>query len=256
MSENPQPPKRGGLAWQKARRVWGIGERVKELADWPDSFASKELAALQYPREGTDPEKRKALNNMRAMTAALDAAIQAGKLAAIEKGCTVKQAPHASSPDGWTFARRGDESRPVYLPTPKFKTVHWHEVGRPAFAAWLRASGEEPSEHIRAWLGWKEAPEVAKIPGKVESKKAKIRAILAAIAALDPKFSTNSMPGTKADFFKLCQELDLDKEFKTITQTTFNDYLPDLCKFCRGARPTDYYSSNAAQIGVKYNKAT
>ncbi len=88
-----------------------------------------------------------------------------------------------------------------------------------------------------------------------EAKKDTIRAILAAIKELDPGFSPETMPGQKADFFALCRAHDPEKAFQTVTQSTFNDYLKGVCKFGRGARPTDYYRKIAPRIGVKRMKA-
>lgn len=131
----------------------------------------------------------------------------------------------------------------------------WAAVTKSAVRDCLSTIGKAPSECIRAWLGpeWNEAPGASKDPSKVESKKAKISAILAAIKEFDPEFSPDAMPGRKVDFFELCREV-YPQEFKTVTQSTFNEYLPGLCKFGRGARQTDYYQNITPQIGVKYNK--
>lgn len=91
-------------------------------------------------------------------------------------------------------------------------------------------------------------------PGKVSAKKDTIRTILMDIKELDPEFSPETMPGQKADFFKLCQQVD-PKAFKFITFVTFDGYLPGLCKFCQGARPTNYYLDISPRIGVKRIKS-
>lgn len=83
---------------------------------------------------------------------------------------------------------------------------------------------------------------------KVDEKKEKIRAILGKIEAADCEFSRDAMPGRKADFFDLCKTLERES-FIYISQATFNDYLPGLCKFMRGARETDYYRDIAAKLG-------
>jgi len=267
MTDNPQPPKRGGMAWQKARRVL-----KSALLDWPDSFTPSELAALQYPREGQDHGKRIALRNQRAMFDAIKASIEQGEAETVTgiREVSVWEKVIDSRARRIGFARRDSENTwlerdfaPRTMQVEKKEPREVQALTRPTFAAWLRFSGfgedegqEKPSEHVRAWLGleWEKAPGASKDSSKVESKKAKIRAILAAIKELDPEFLPDAMPGRKVDFFELCRELDPEKEFKTITPATFNDYLPGLCKFCRGARPTDYYSKNASQIGVKYNK--
>jgi hypothetical protein len=83
---------------------------------------------------------------------------------------------------------------------------------------------------------------------KVDTKKEEICAILGKIEAADCEFSRDAMPGRKADFFDLCKTLERES-FIYISQATFNDYLPGLCKFMRGARKNDYYRDVAAKLG-------
>ncbi len=83
---------------------------------------------------------------------------------------------------------------------------------------------------------------------KVDAKKEKIRAILGKIEAADCEFSRDAMQGRKADFFNLCKTLERES-FAYISQATFDDYLPGLCKFMPGARETDYYRDIAAKLG-------
>jgi hypothetical protein len=146
-----------------------------------------------------------------------------------------------------------------------YRLAFWEElvsvklVEREAVAAWLRTIGET-SETLNpcalAWLGENRAPESAgsETASKPDAKKDTIRAILTAIKKLDPEFSPEAMPGQKADFFALCREYD-PQAFKTVAQSTFNDYLKGLCQFRPGARPTDYYREIAPRIGVKRIKA-
>lgn len=83
---------------------------------------------------------------------------------------------------------------------------------------------------------------------KVDTKKMEIRAILGKIEAADCEFSRDAMQGRKSDFFDLCKTLERES-FIYISQATFNDYLPGLCKFMPGARETDYYRDIAAKLG-------
>jgi len=264
MTENPQPPKRGGIAWQKARRVL-----KSALNDWPESFTPGELAFLQYPPEGQNHEKFIASRNLKAMIDAINASIEQNEVETVTGTREVsvwERVPALRARRGGSFASDTWLERdfsPRTVQVEKKETREFQTITRHTFAAWLRASGfgddegqEKPSEHVRAWLGpeWKEAPGASKNPSKIESKKETILAILAAIRELDPEFSPDSMPGQKVDFFELCCELDMKKEFKTVSLATFDDYLRNLCKFRKGARQTDYYSKNASQIGVKYSK--
>lgn len=156
-SKTESAARRGGLAWQKARRILGLGSRVNRLPDWPDALTPAELAALQYPREGTDPEKRKALSNQRAMVAALDASIQAGEL-----GDTFTLQREIFKTQRGRFP--GMEFAGQWIPASSYSNTvcagikEFQALARNQFASWLDGQGEEPSEHIRAWLG----PEWAK----------------------------------------------------------------------------------------------
>lgn len=168
MTENPQPPKRGGIAWQKARRLLRSA-----LDDWPESFTPGELAVLQYPREGQDHEKRIALRNQRAMIDAIKASIEQGEVEAVTGTREVSiwetvldsRASRGGRFASDTWLERDFAPRTVQV--EKKETREFQTITRPIFAAWLRFSGfgdnegqEKPSEHVRAWLGpeWKEGP--------------------------------------------------------------------------------------------------
>lgn len=86
-----------------------------------------------------------------------------------------------------------------------------------------------------------------KPPTKVEEKQKEISRILGEIKAADPEFNSASMPGRKEDFQKLC--IQMNKQLFSIAQSTFNDYLPNLCTFKAGARETDYYTKIAVKLG-------
>ncbi len=142
----------GGLAWQKARRLLSSSSPAKELPDWPDAIIPADLAALQYPREGTNPEKRKAKSNQLAMVVALDAAIQAGKLGeTITLQREVIKMESGRFPGMELFGQwipASSYSRKVSAGIKEYQAIH-----RRPFAVWLDDQGEEPGEHIRAWLG-------------------------------------------------------------------------------------------------------
>lgn len=149
-------------------------------------------------------------------------------------------------------ARRGelvvrDSQGFTYTPSPA--EIHYYMLERVSaddLNAWFEKQGveyrldkpghEQQSDH---------APGKA---SKVDAKKEKIRAILSKIEAADGEFSRDAMKGRKADFFQLCQTLE-HESFAYISQSTFDDYLPGLCKFMPGARETDYYLDIAAKLG-------
>ncbi|WP_413456944.1 hypothetical protein [Herbaspirillum huttiense] len=54
-------------------------------------------------------------------------------------------------------------------------------------------------------------------------------------------FSTEEMPGTKAEFKKLADQRDA--EFRSLSDSTFEDYIKGICKFKRGASVSEFYSN-------------
>lgn len=129
-----------------------------------------------------------------------------------------------------------------------------HNARMAAFKAQAVAAQKQTTDKPPAAKKVQATPK-PKPKGKLEAKKDTIRAILDDIKELDPEFSPETMPGQKTDFFMLCREHDPEKEFKTVVQSTFNDYLKGLCVFGRGARPTNYYREISPRIGVKRIKA-
>jgi hypothetical protein len=149
--------RRGCLAWQKARRVLGIGDRLRWLADWPDEMTPAELAALQYPREGPDSERRKALSHQRAMVEQLNTDIRAGELATVTVTVSrPKMEKRRINPFSLAHPKKDIYGNPVPV-------IRLEQVGETAavqtmierrpFAVWLDAQKEEAREHVRAWLG-------------------------------------------------------------------------------------------------------
>lgn len=192
--------RRVALAWERARRVWGMG-RIKYLPGWPDSFTPGEIAALQYPREGTDPEKRRAVTEQRALAAQLAKDIAAGELEIVETDYTPKptrvvrriaRSNYLASDDWMT---RDNSFRVLAFDTsPPPAPVTIKTIERAPFAAWLDALGLEPSAHLVAWLGETlqpaQAPESADKPARkgrkpvsetTESKVAERRAYLQSV---------------------------------------------------------------------------
>jgi hypothetical protein len=126
----------GGLVWQKARLVLRMASSV---TDWPNAFTPTEFAKLQYP-ENAGTEKRITRDNRTALEAALKADIQAGRIVTTLK--SKSPTAHISLAE-WGRGSMQSELEPSEVTA----------IERSPFRAWLSANKQEPSEHIRAWLG-------------------------------------------------------------------------------------------------------
>jgi hypothetical protein len=130
----------GALVWQKARLVLRMASSV---TDWPNAFTPTELAKLQYP-ESAGREKRITRDNRKALEVALKADIQAGRI-----GITLKSQAPITGISGVYLARWGGRSSLQ----AEMEACEVTAIERSPFRAWLSANKQEPSEHIRAWLG-------------------------------------------------------------------------------------------------------
>jgi hypothetical protein len=267
-SKTEKSAKRGGLAWEKARRVPFLSPYAKGLTDWPDAFSPKDLAALQYPAEAADPERIRAMRNRNALTASLTGLVEDGDIPAV----TVNYIPPAPKvpaeclkvvlhDDPWMNVDTDwmDYRPPLPLP-PSPQPIEFKAIGRKPFAAYLHGQGEEPSEHIRVWLGpdWpardagQQGNAISTEPSK--DKRDKIREHLKRMASHAPGFDSDSMPGQKIDFHALLAILDADF---LVEPDTFDGYLkkPDyLCKFARKGRAPDFYEALADRLGANSGK--
>jgi hypothetical protein len=157
------------LAWQNARRLWGVGQHGNSDT-WPDAFEPGELAAMQYPREGTDAENKVARRQYRAMLDELKRSIQAGEIetVTVQRMDTpiqplrrrVRTSPYMDGIASEEWRTRDSKYASIKPPSPKPETHEYQAITRPAFAAWLRLygfsddeGGKPISEYIRAWLG-------------------------------------------------------------------------------------------------------
>lgn len=272
--------KHGGLAWQIARRLLPASSPARQLPDWPEAFSPEELAALQYPREGTDPEKRKAMSNRRALVAALRASIDAGELEAVPRqetrpvyGDPPRRDPfvYAYPADDWTSefrVRNFPEQVKVGEEIHDVQTIAHHP-----FAAWLQGESDAlaPSVHVLAWLDdeWQAAPEPETDAGKVGRAQAEIRAILENMRTHDPELSLDKdgrliLPGQYAGFHGLCIGISRSKHegkdplFAVTTEHFKKDYCKGLCTVLQKGPPRaddrDYYLKLAGEMGVKWTQ--
>ena len=273
------------LPWQKARRVWALTSYVRAQADWPDALTPGELAALQYPREGTDAEKRKARQNQGAMVDSIKAAIAAGELAtglrSVQVSVSESQIDYAAVirrrnsnrgfgvSDNWGFR---DSGFPMHQVKIGVRTEEIPVVPCDAFATWLATQGEAPGEHIRAWFDAKgagpakvgaggTAPDAAgkaKAGGRPKGRQGEllqkiIEALAEWAASNGEAFDPNSMPGqvgSTADadgsFHWLCAKLYPGEFMKG--KHAFKGYRAGRCTFPAYAQKSDFYSRAIAHI--------
>jgi hypothetical protein len=266
------------LTWQKARRVWALTKYAMVQADWPDAFTPGELGALQYPREGTDAEKRKACQNQGAMVDSIKAAIAADELTTVFR--SVQVTIMETVPDYSAVKSSGTHEwlrRDGFTPTKQVKAGERTEeipvVPCGAFATWLATQGESPGEHIRAWFDAKGAAPAkvgaggtAKAGGRPKGRQGEqlqkiIDALLVWATKNGESFDSNSMPGqvgkadTAGSFHWLCAKL-YPSEFRK-GERAFKGYRAGRCVFPAYAKTSDFYSRAiddiAQSLGVSLN---
>lgn len=236
------------LAWEKALRVPGFAVTPEvRAAGWPDAFAVGHIACLQYPVEGTDADKSKARRNRRALCAAIGHAIEAGDLEAEQHSRTIEVRDDSDlfrpivrsqylTPREW-YERVRPERRPARPARQKVET--WYTVTRAAFRDWLARQGEEPSEHIRAWLrplehaeAYQEdaAPNKAKRETQADRVERWLKECERRAAERGEAFDRLNMPGTKAEFLDLLHALDAYlRSIKTVD--SLDRYLSGRCSW-------------------------
>ncbi|AVR89772.1 hypothetical protein Tharo_2891 [Thauera aromatica K172] len=160
--ELKRPSASADVAWNKAVRTpWVKLTAEERAAGWPDAFTPENLARLQHPYEGTDPEKKRARRDQAALLDALRTNIEDGTLPTVERTRTENEMERRAVTN-WNAPRstwaRGlfcnDDRPPTVIQPIKVgeRTVTCHVIERAAFRDFLAAQGIEPSEHIRAWL--------------------------------------------------------------------------------------------------------
>jgi hypothetical protein len=130
--------------WMKARDS-NISQIHKSSPEWPDSFIADDLTVLQFPANESD---------QRALKSCMLNAIKGGTLPTARLTTTRGKLP------SWGNAATGEDlDLRAYLRgvTAALETIEVVAIGRPAFAAFLEGQGIEPSEHVRAWLGERQA---------------------------------------------------------------------------------------------------
>lgn len=84
---------------------------------------------------------------------------------------------------------------------------------------------------------------------KLSPSEARLQAALSIVAALsdlDQQITRDNMPGTKKDFFELCKELD--KQFRFVTEATFNGDIKGSISFRKGTRSGDTYKRHLSAL--------
>jgi len=143
--------------------------KAEHDAGWPESLKHGQLAALQYPYVKGEPAK---IRLARDRAGDILSACKSGELASTATTVTVKPKPpklprrNQFASDAWlmkdgfiTVMKTTSSTQPHDVTT--------YTVTAPAFAAWLAAQPETPSEHIAAWfeaVGGNTRPEAAPMP--------------------------------------------------------------------------------------------
>ena len=150
--------------------------KAEHDAGWPESLKHGQLAALQYPYVKGEPAK---IRLARDRAGDILSACKSGELPHTATTVTVTPPPlpiqrrneFASSEWMNEFGRFGSlgvrNGRITSQTNPQPHDVTTYTVTAPAFAAWLAAQPETPSEHIAAWfeaVGANTQPEAAPVP--------------------------------------------------------------------------------------------
>lgn len=147
------------LKWHDAVAVAAAQFKTKKEreAGWPQTMTIEQVAALQRPYlHKTEPGYRTSVGKTKAIA---DAIFQACEKGSIEWSTETRQTHHQITrtvPGDIRYAKRNLYGERVITPRQELawatKDVQVKAITAPAFAAWLAAQGEVPSDHIAAWF--------------------------------------------------------------------------------------------------------
>lgn len=150
--------------------------KAEQDAGWPETLKHGQLAALQYPYSKGETAR---IRLARDRAGDILSACKSGELPHTATTVTVTPPPlpiqrrNEFASSEWTneFGRFGSlgvrNGRITSQTNPQPHDVTTYTVAAPAFAAWLAAQPETPSEHIAAWfeaVGVNTQPEAAPVP--------------------------------------------------------------------------------------------
>ena len=148
------------LKWRDAMAVWSIGSafsRKRQAAGWPEAMTPAQIAGMQRPWHQVDLKVGRPASS--ALQAAIVAACDANEILHVSSVDRVLVAPALDvtpSPfdrrGGWPDAYTIDGYRVAYTRPAKYRDVKVYRIDAAAFATWLHAQGEAPSQHIAAWF--------------------------------------------------------------------------------------------------------
>jgi hypothetical protein len=118
-------------------------------ASWPETLTHGQLAALQYPYNATETDKVRLA--VKRADYILDCC-KGGELPHTAETKNKMTSPAKTVDTGRHVTFLGAAAREVYTVPAEYKEVPTYTVTAPAFAAWLAAQGEVPSDHIAAWF--------------------------------------------------------------------------------------------------------
>ncbi|MBP9174070.1 MAG: hypothetical protein KBF54_05945 [Rhizobiales bacterium] len=126
---------------------------------WPEHLTPSQLARLQYPDEGSLPERKRAIPMRNDFSNLVNAAIAAGQLSTVaverkadaQQGVSTVRAANGLGSQEWRNEQFATSSAP---PVEKAASSAVQAVTRKACGFWFSATREIPrSDYVRAWLG-------------------------------------------------------------------------------------------------------
>lgn len=154
------------LSWKKAAQLAGLGLTKEERAadGWPAAFTLKQITVLQYPGDGTPTGGRAARKDRQTLLDVLAAAVKEGGVLTEQRAreveafrkIPVRRCPYEGidksvsgvSNEAW----QAIDGRFKAVPNG-FETVYYDVVLPDDLCDWFAEKDEEPSVHIRAWVG-------------------------------------------------------------------------------------------------------
>jgi hypothetical protein len=142
--------------WEKIGRLFDMHlTSEQKAAGCPDCFTPRQLSIMQRPTVQKATDRNEIVTEQRALLKLIEAACASGALSSVERSRTVETTKTVQVEDHNSLRRNWVTQRPLLI-SKVVKTGERTEIfiaiERIAFRDWLALRGEDPSEHISAWL--------------------------------------------------------------------------------------------------------